>query len=110
LGGYTPPTGPGTGTGTGGGNMNGNNSNTGNTNPTPTGDMADPGNQPPPSTVDAGALQPPPPPASTAAQELVKFGNCMQLADWTSTGMVDVQNQTTIGEGGECYSGHQSGM
>jgi hypothetical protein len=68
------------------------------------------GSQPHASTVDAGGLEPAPPPASTAAEELVKFGNCMQLADWTATGMNDMQNQVTIGEGGECYSCHQSGM
>src|SRR5437763_2939181 len=88
LGGYqAPKTGPGTGTGTGPGTMNGNNNNGNNTNTTPSvADMADPGNQPPPSTVDAGVLQPAPPPASTAAQELAKFGNCMQLTDWNSRG------------------------
>lgn len=115
LGGYQAPksgpgSGTGTGTGNGTGNGNGNNGNNTGTTTTPTDDMANPGNQPPPSTVDAGVLQPPPPPASTAAQELVKFGNCMQLADWTASGMPDIQNQTTIGEGGECYSCHQSGM
>jgi hypothetical protein len=104
LGAYqAPKSGPGSGTGTG----NGNNSN-GST--TTVADMATSGNQPPASTVDAGVLQPAPAPTSTAAQELVKFGNCMQLADWTSSGMSDVQNQETIGEGGECYSCHQSGM
>jgi hypothetical protein len=72
--------------------------------------MATSGNQPPSSAVDAGAIQPAPSPASTAAQELVKFGNCMQLADWTASGMPDLQNQVTIGEGGECYSCHQTGM
>jgi hypothetical protein len=110
LGGYAPPTGNGSGTGTGNGTGNGNNGNNNNGTSTPGPDMANPGNQPPPSTVDAGVLQPAPPPMSSAAQELVKFGNCMQLADWTSSGMSDIQNQVTIGEGGECYSCHQSGM
>jgi hypothetical protein len=62
------------------------------------------------SANDAGVLQAAPPPASTAAAELVKFGNCMQLADWNSSGMNDVQNQDTAGDAGECYSCHQSGM
>lgn len=62
------------------------------------------------STVDAGVIQPPPPPQSTSAEEVAKFGNCMTLADWTSSGMNDVQNQTTIGDAGECYSCHLSGM
>jgi hypothetical protein len=113
LGGYQPGSGTGTGTGTGtmsGSNNNGSNGNGNNTNTTSATNMANPGNQPPPSMVDAGVLQAAPPPTSTAAQELVKFGNCMQLADWNSTGMKDVQNQTTIGEAGECYTCHQTGM
>ncbi len=58
----------------------------------------------------APVIQAAPAPASTAAQELVKFGECMQLADWTSSGMGDVQNQTTAGSAGECYSCHGTGM
>jgi hypothetical protein len=106
LGGYVPPMGNGGSGGTGGGGGGGGSGGSGGGGGNTTQDMA----QGTTSGPDAGVLQPPPPPASTAAQELAKFGNCMALADWNSTGMNDIQNQVTIGEGGECYSCHQTGM
>ncbi len=57
-------------------------------------------------------LAPPPAPAAGAAvaAELVKFGKCMTQADWDAAGMNDLQNQTTLGDAGECYSCHQTGL
>jgi cytochrome c553 len=57
-------------------------------------------------------LPPPPAPAqaTVAAMELAKFGKCMTQADYDAAGMNDLQNQTTLGDAGECYSCHQTGL
>jgi hypothetical protein len=59
---------------------------------------------------ERGNLPAAPPPTNLAARELTNFGNCMALADFTSTGMGDLQNQTTAGNGGSCVSCHQTGL
>lgn len=71
-------------------------------NPSPSPDPQQPAPTPAPA--------PAPPPSPTGAAEIAKFGKCMQAADWTSSGMADLQNQTTAGYGGECYSCHATGM
>jgi hypothetical protein len=85
----------------------------------PTGTGMNPTPTPTPNpTPDPGTTQPAPTPAPapapaptpTGAAEIAKFGKCMLAADWTSSGMSDLQNQTTAGYGGECYSCHATGM
>jgi hypothetical protein len=49
-------------------------------------------------------------PNVTATDQLTLFARCMQQADWDGSGMGDLQNQTTAGYGGECYSCHGTGM
>jgi hypothetical protein len=55
---------------------------------------------------------PPPPTAGTmlATMELAKFAKCMAQADYTASGMGDVQNQETVGDAGECWSCHGTGL
>jgi hypothetical protein len=55
------------------------------------------------------ALPPPPAPANQAAMELAKFGQCMTQTDYNSSGMNDLQNNGTNGNGGPCTSCHQTG-
>lgn len=56
------------------------------------------------------ALPPPPAPANVGAQQLAAFGKCMTQADFNSSGMNDLQNQGTNGNGGTCTSCHQTGQ
>jgi hypothetical protein len=69
---------------------------------TPTDNTTPPANNnttPPATPASKGA------PAATA--ELLKFGKCMQLADWTSSGMQGLADQLT--SSGVCRGCHQSG-
>ncbi len=54
---------------------------------------------------------PPPPPGggtpTTLEAALTKFGKCMTITDWNSTGMNDLQNQNTTQ--GRCYACHATG-
>jgi len=56
------------------------------------------------------ALPPPPAPANAGAQALTAFGNCMTQADFNASGMNDLQNQGTNGNGGNCTACHQTGQ
>jgi mono/diheme cytochrome c family protein len=61
-------------------------------------------------TAERSNLPPPPPPSNLSQRSLDTFGTCMTLDDYTSSGMGDLQNQTTAGNGGSCVSCHQTGM
>jgi hypothetical protein len=55
------------------------------------------------------ALPPQPAPANQGAMALAAFGACMKQTDYDNTGMNDLQNQGTNGNGGPCTSCHQTG-
>lgn len=61
-------------------------------------------------TVERTNLPQPPPPTDQVQLQLAAFGNCMSQTDFDSTGMNDLQNQTTVGNAGSCYSCHSTGM
>jgi hypothetical protein len=60
--------------------------------------------------VENPGLPAPPPPTNAAEQQLQAFAKCMTITDFNASGMKDLQNQTTVGDGGSCYSCHQTGM
>ncbi len=63
-----------------------------------------------PSPIDASPVPTPDaaPGCQTVDEFLTRFGACMQMTDWESSGMCDVPNQATVGEGA-CTACHASG-
>ena len=55
-------------------------------------------------------LPDPPTVGNVAAMQLAAFAKCMNATDFTASGMNDLQNQETAGDGGQCWSCHGQGL
>ena len=60
--------------------------------------------------VERTNLPPPPPLVVQPSSRLAQFGACMTYADYQSTGMNTLQDQDTVGQAGQCWSCHSTGL